>query len=364
MPGLVQGATLQSSLLLSSLQTGFSKSCANRNIWSLVKFASFYQNTKHCSMKHKVLFIDRPHEVLYQSLAEQGFEIDEDFQSDARQISRRLGNYTGLVLRSRISIDSEFLENAVNLRFIAREGVGLEHIDLEACKAKGIEVLYSPEGSRDTVAEHALGMLLCLMNKLNRADYQVRQRQWNREPNRGVELKGKTVGILGYGNMGSAFAQRLKGFEVEVIAYDKYKTGYADENAREVGLEELFARSEVLSLHIPYMTANHYFVNGEFLDRFAKPIYLVNTARGLVLNTADLVERLKSGKVLGAALDVLEYEESSFDKFKLEELPEDFNYLCKADNVVLTPHIAGWSFESKRKHSEVLAEKIRALQIQ
>lgn len=309
------------------------------------------------------MFIDRPHQVLYESLRSQGFEIEEDFSSSAEQISQRLEKYIGLVLRSRISIDANFLQRGNNLRFIAREGVGLEHIDLKACQAKGIEVLYSPEGSRDTVAEHALGMLLCLMNNLNRADRQVREGQWNREPNRGVELKGKTVGILGYGNMGSAFAQRLKGFDVTVIAYDKYKTHYGDNIANEVGLDELFERSDVLSIHIPYMASNHYFVNGVFLDRFAKPIYLVNTARGLVLNTADLVERLKSGKVLGAALDVLEYEESSFDKFRLDELPWDFDYLRKADNVVLTPHIAGWSFESKRKHSEVLTKKISALNL-
>ena len=176
-------------------------------------------------MKRKVLFIDRPHPVLYRSLEELGFVIDEDFVSSAAQISCKLDLYTGLVLRSRISIDSDFLAHAKQLKFIAREGVGLEHIDLEACSASVIEVLSSPEGSRDTVAEHALGMLLCLMNNLNRADHQVRQGQWIREANRGVELKGKTVGILGYGNMGSAFAKRLQGFGVEVIAYDKYKSG-------------------------------------------------------------------------------------------------------------------------------------------
>ena len=312
-------------------------------------------------MKRKVLFIDRPHPVLYRSLEELGFAIDEDFVSSAAQISCKLDLYTGLVLRSRISIDSDFLAHAKQLKFIAREGVGLEHIDLEACSASGIEVLSSPEGSRDTVAEHALGMLLCLMNNLNRADHQVRQGQWIREANRGVELKGKTVGILGYGNMGSAFAKRLQGFGVEVIAYDKYKSGYADEYAKEVELEELFAQSEVLSIHIPYLQSNHHFVNGDFLDRFANALFVVNTARGSVLNTSDLVARLKSGKVRGAALDVLEYEESSFDKFKLDELPEDFHYLCRVDNVVLTPHIAGWSFESKKKHAEVLAEKIKKL---
>lgn len=312
-------------------------------------------------MTKKVLFIDQPHQVLYEALRLQGFQIEEDFHSTAESLLQKIEDYTGIVLRSRISIGAELLGRATNLRFIAREGVGLEHIDLNACKEMNIAVLYSPEGSRDTVAEHALGMLLCLMNNLNRADRQVKSGLWSREPNRGIELMGKTVGILGYGNMGSAFAKRLKGFEVDVIAYDKYKSNYGDEYAKEASLEELFEKTDVLSIHIPYLPSNHYFINGAFLDRFRKPIFLVNTSRGLVLNTAHLVERLKTGKVRGAALDVLEYEESSFDKFKLDALPEEFHFLCGADNVILTPHIAGWSFESKRKHAEVLAEKIKRL---
>lgn len=312
-------------------------------------------------MTKRVLFIDKPHKVLYELLTEMGFVIEEDFSSAAEAIAVRLENYCGLVLRSRISINQSFLQNASHLEFIAREGVGLEHIDLEACKKIGVKVLYSPEGSKDTVAEHAIGMLLTLMNNLNRADREVRAGHWFREPNRGVELKGKTVGILGYGNMGSAFAKRLTGFDVEAIAYDKYKSGFSDEYVTEVSLEELYKRSEVLSVHIPYMDTNHHFVNGQFLDRFQKLMFVVNTARGLVLKTSDLVERLKSGTIKGAALDVLEYEESSFDKFSLEQLPEDFNYLRNAENVVLTPHIAGWSFESKWKHAEVLAQKIKSV---
>ncbi len=290
-----------------------------------------------------------------------GFDCQTDTNSSKEAISERVGEYIGIVLRSRFSIDKPFLEKATGLRFIAREGVGLEHIDTAFAEHRGIRVLYSPEGSRDTVAEHALGLLLCLMNNLACADRQVRSGQWERESNRGTELKGKTVGILGYGNMGSAFAQRLAGFDVKVLAYDKFKSGYGDRYAQEAALQQLFDEADVLSIHIPYLTENRYFIDGAFLRNFRKNIYLVNTARGMVLHTADLVACLQSGKVLGAALDVLEYEETSFDRFRPEKLPEPFEYLKEAGNVVLSPHIAGWSFESKEKHGLVLAGKIRSL---
>jgi D-3-phosphoglycerate dehydrogenase len=312
-------------------------------------------------MKRKILFLDKPHPFLPSRLSELGFEVEEDLVSPKSDILQRIGEYEGLVLRSRFSVDQAFIAAANRLRFIAREGVGLEHIDVEFAENQGISVLYSPEGSRDTVGEHALGMLLCLMNNLSRADRQVKQGQWVREANRAVELMGKTVGILGYGNMGSSFARKLQGFEAEVLAYDKFKTGYGDAFAREATLAEIFESADVLSIHIPYSVENHYFVNEAFLRQFRKPVFLVNTARGLVLNTADLVAHLKSGLVRGAALDVLEYEEVSFDKFRLEQLPDDFTYLQQADNVLLTPHVAGWSFESKEKHARVLAGKIGRL---
>jgi D-3-phosphoglycerate dehydrogenase len=246
------------------------------------------------------------------------------------------------------------------LRFIARLGVGVEHIDLEAARAQGVEVLISPEGSRDTVAEHALGMLLMLMNHLGRADQQVRRGEWVRAGNRGVEIKGKTVGILGYGNMGQALAQRLAGFEARVLAYDKYKSDYGNAFAEAVSLETLQAESDILSIHIPYLPENHYFVNAAFLDAFAKPIFLVNTARGTVLETAALADALQRGKVLGAALDVIEYEELSFETLKPLALPEPFQVLLRSERVVLTPHIAGWSFESNEGHARVIAEKIQS----
>jgi D-3-phosphoglycerate dehydrogenase len=264
-------------------------------------------------------------------------------------------------MRSRFQADQTFIDRGHNLKFIAREGVGLEHINTEYAELKGIKIIYSPEGSRDTVAEHALGLLLMLMNKLSLADRQIRNGEWLREGNRGIEIKGKTVGIIGYGNMGSALAQRLKGFEANVIAYDKFKFGYADANVREVNLDTLFAESDIISLHIPYSPENHYFVDADFLSRFQKKIFLINTARGMILKTADLVESLKTGQVLGAALDVLEYEETSFNFLDFKTLPEPFQYLTQADNVVLSPHIAGWSVESKFGHARVLAEKIEKM---
>jgi D-3-phosphoglycerate dehydrogenase len=309
----------------------------------------------------QVLFLDKAHPVLEQRLKDIGLVCHLDTQSSREEVAAIIQHYSGIVMRSRFALDRSFLDKASLMVFIAREGVGLEHIDVAYADSLGIQILISPEASRDTVGEHAIGLLLCLMNNLSRADRQVKNGKWVREPNRAVELKGKTVGILGYGNMGTAFARRLQGFEVKTLAYDKYKTGYGDLFAEEASLERLFEEADVLSLHIPYMPENHYFVNDAFLQRFHKNIWLVNTARGLVLNTEDLVKNLKSGKVLGAALDVLEYEETSFDKFSLAELPEAFDYLTHAANVVLSPHIAGWSFESKQKHGLVLAEKIEKL---
>lgn len=309
----------------------------------------------------KIMLIDAPHPVLQQQLAAFGLDCREHYRESREELMAILSGYTGIIMRSRIGIDREFIDRAEGLRFIAREGVGVEHIDVDYAEARGIRVLTSPEGSRDTVGEHALGLLLALLNNLARADRQVRHGHWIREGNRGTEIMGKTVGILGYGNMGTAFARRLQGFGCRVIAYDKYETGYGDAFAEEVDLDTLFSESDMLSIHIPYMPSNHHFVDGAFLDRFARPIYLVNTARGLVLHTADLVARLQNGQVLGAALDVLEYEETSFNFLKFDALPAPFHYLQEADNVVLSPHIAGWSFESKEKHGRVLAAKIEEL---
>ena len=309
-------------------------------------------------MKRKILFINKAHPFLENRLKVLGFDCELDTESSKEEIEKRIDQYFGLVIRSRFSIDKLFLEKAVNLAFVAREGVGTEHIDLEYAAKKGIKIITSPEGSSDAVGEHTIGLLLTLMANLARGDRQIREGKWNREGNRAYEIKGKTVGILGYGNMGKAFAQRLKGFETHVIAYDKYKINYGDENAKAVDLETLFKESDILSLHIPFMPENHHFVDNAFLENFSKNIYIVNTARGLVLDTAALVEHLKKGKVRAAALDVLEYEEMSFEFLDFKSLPEPFQYLQQADNVVLSPHIGGWSFESKEGHARVLGQKI------
>ena len=233
----------------------------------------------------------------------------------------------------------------------------MENIDLAFAETAGVQCFNSPEGNRDAVGEHTLGMLLSLMNNLNRADRQVRAGKWNREENRGTEIKGKTIGIIGYGNMGSAFAQRLRGFEVRVISYDKYKKEYSDGNTKETVLEEIFDVADIVSMHIPLTDETLYMCDAEFFQRFRKNIWFINTSRGSVVNTEALVEQIKSGKLNGAALDVLEYESSSFEILS-ENFPEAFRFLTQSDKVILTPHIAGWTVESNVKLAKVLVDKI------
>lgn len=313
------------------------------------------------SKSRRVIFIDNTYPFLFQRLTELGFSCEAHYSSSREEILDQLSDCFGLVLRSRLRIDAEMLNQGKELAFVARSGVGLEHIDLETAAQLGIQVLSSPEGSRDTVAEHAIGMLLMLMNNLGLADRQIREGNWVRAANRGIEIKGKTIGIIGYGNMGSAFAQKIRGFGARLIAYDKFKTNFGDELVQEVELEQIWEEADIVTLHIPFLPENHYFVNDAFLQRFKKPIYLVNTARGTVLNTADLVKNLQSGEVLGAALDVFEYEEQSFENLKPEDLPEPFQYLRRANNVILTPHLAGSSLEANEGHARVLAQKIEKL---
>lgn len=313
------------------------------------------------SNQRRVIFIDNTYPFLFQRLTELGFSCEAHYSTSREEILGQLSDCFGLVLRSRLRIDAEMLNQGKKMAFVARSGVGLEHIDLETAAQLGIQVLSSPEGSRDTVAEHAIGMLLMLMNNLGLADRQIREGNWVRAANRGIEIKGKTIGIIGYGNMGSAFAQKIRGFGARLIAYDKFKTNYGDDLVQEVELEQIWNEADIVTLHIPYLPENHYFVNDAFLQRFKKPIYLVNTARGTVLNTADLVKNLQSGKVLGAALDVFEYEEQSFENLKPEDLPEPFQYLRRANNVILTPHLAGSSLEANEGHARVLAQKIEKL---
>ena len=309
-------------------------------------------------MAKQVLFIDSVHPLIKEELTAHGFQCDYFPEYGRSDFLRIMKDYTGIIIRSKIMLDQEILALAGQLKFIGRVGAGMENIDLDFAIMKGIQCFNSPEGNRDAVAEHTVGMLLSLFNHLNRADRQVRAGQWIREANRGMELKGKTIGIIGYGNMGSAFAQRLKGFDVKVISYDKYKNNYSDGNTLEVDLEGIFKQSDVVSLHVPLTEETKYLVDRSFLEKFEKEIILVNTARGAVVKTSDLVEKLKAGKVTGAALDVLEYEDKSFENLATD-LPDDFQYLLNAENVILTPHVAGWTVESNIKLAKVLVEKIK-----
>lgn len=309
-------------------------------------------------MPARILFIDSNHPSLLSALKEKGYECDEDYASSKEEIEKKISAYDGIVIRSRFKIDKNFLDACSNLKCIARAGAGMENIDVAYAESKNIRCLHAPEGNRDAVGEQAIAMLLCLMNNLFRADQEVRKGEWKREENRGYELQGKTAGIIGYGNMGSAFAEKLRGFGVKILAYDKYKTGFGNAFVTESSPEEIFAEADVLSLHLPLTDETDYLVNDDFLSRFAKPIWLINTARGKVVETAALVKHLENGKVRGACLDVLEYESISFEKLDASKLPEAFRYLIASDKVLLSPHIAGWTFESHEKIARVLAAKM------
>ncbi len=307
----------------------------------------------------KILHIDSNHPLLWQQLQESGFDNQEDFVSSKEAIEAKIHDYHGIVIRSRFKIDKTFIDKATNLQFIARVGAGLESIDCEYAKSKNIELIAAPEGNQNAVGEHALGMLLSLLNNLNQANSEVKQGIWNREGNRGDELEGKTVGLIGYGNMGKSFAKKLRGFDVEVICYD-ILANVSDENAKQVSLQELKQKSDVLSLHTPLTTETNKMVNTDFINAFSKPFWFLNTARGNSVVTEDLVKALQSGKILGAGLDVLEYEKASFETlFQENNLPAAFQYLAKAKNVLLTPHIAGWTFESHQKLAQVIVDKIK-----
>ena len=306
-----------------------------------------------------VLFVDSTHDKLPEKLTQSGFICDYQPDIAPDKIIDIISNYDGIIIRSKIKIEKEIIDAATNLKFIGRVGAGLENIDVEYAEQKRIRCFNSPEGNRDAVGEHTLGMLLTLFNNILKADSEVRIGKWIREGNRGLEIKGKTIGIIGYGNMGSAFAQRLKGFEANVIAYDKYKFNYSNEFVTEKSLEDIFEQTDILSIHVPLTDETLFMVNHKFINRFKKDIYILNTARGKVLKTDNLVKNIKSGKVLGAALDVLEYEQTSFENLHSDEkLPDAFQYLIKSNKAVLTPHIAGWTHESNIKLSEILADKI------
>lgn len=309
----------------------------------------------------KVLHVDTNHPLLLDELRALGFVNEEAYTASKAEIEEIIGDYEGLIIRSRFTIDRTFLDKAARLKFIGRVGAGLENIDCAYAEKRGVAVFSASGANADAVGEHAVGMLLSLFNKLNVADREVRQGKWLREANRGIEIGGKTVGIIGYGHTGKAFARRLGGFNAEVLCYDVI-TGIGDVYATQVSLKELQQRAEVVSLHVPETRETTGMVNGDFIDGFSRSFWLLNTARGKNVVTADLVEALKEGKIRGAGLDVLEYEARSFEKVFTADvpLPEPLAYLIGAENVVLSPHVAGWTTESKERLAQCIVDKIKA----
>jgi len=306
----------------------------------------------------RILHLDKNHPTLLDQLTKAGFTNDEEYLASKVEVEKIISNYEGIIIRSRFKIDQQFIDAASNLKFIARVGAGLESIDIPYAQSKEIILISAPEGNRNAVGEHTLGMLLSLFNKLNKADKEVRSGLWLREENRGLELDGKTVGIIGYGNMGKAFAKKLRGFDCTVICNDILEN-VGDENAIQVSLDEFQKRVEVVSLHTPWTPLTNKMVHSGFIKQFSNPFWLLNTARGKSVVTSDLVSALKSGKILGAGLDVLEYEKSSFETLFTSEMPDTLKELLKMENVILSPHVAGWTVESKEKLAQVIVDKIK-----
>ena len=305
----------------------------------------------------KILLLDKNHPLITEQLSEKGFVLEEDFSSSYEQVLEKIHLYEGIIIRSRIPLDAHFLEKAKNLKFIARVGAGMENIDTSKAQELGIKLINSPEGNKDAVAEHVIGMLLVLMNRLFISSNEVKKGIWLREENRGEEILGKTFGIIGYGNMGKAVAKRLSGFGCKTIFYD-IKPNLSDEFATQVSLQELQENADILSLHTPLTEDTLYMIDEKFVSKMKKNFYFINTARGKNLKTSALVNALKSGKIKGACLDVLEYEKTSFEN--LETKNKDLEYLLNSEKAIITPHIAGWTHESKIKLAQVIVDKILA----
>lgn len=308
-----------------------------------------------------ILHLDENHPYLLETLKQLGFQNTLNYSGSKEEILKICHQFHGIVIRSRFTLDASFLEACTSLKFIARVGAGLENIDVAYAKQKGVELIAAPEGNRNAVAEHTLGMLLSLFNNLNKGHQEIKQGHWFREANRGHEVNGKVIGIIGYGNMGKSFAKKLQGFSCKVLCYD-IKENVGDNNAKQVSLDTFFKEVDVVSLHTPLTPQTQNLINNEFISKFKKPIWILNTARGKSLVTAHLVNALESGKVLGAGLDVLEYEKSSFESlFTQNELPEALKKLLEHPQVMLSPHVAGWTQESKLRLVEVIVSKIKAL---
>lgn len=304
-------------------------------------------------MSKKILIVDDLHPVFKERATALGYVVDDRPLITRAETLAAVADYEGIAVRTKFRIDQEIFEAAPKLEFVARAGAGLDNIDIDIAKQRNIALLAANEGNMDAVGEHAIGLLLSLMNNFRQADLQIRNGIWDREGNRGYELKDKTVGIIGYGFMGQSFARKLSGFGVNVLAYDKYKTNFSDAFAREVSMEEIVKHSDVLSLHIPLTKETKQMVNDEYFFHFKKPIFFINTARGEIVNTQAVINNIANGKIIGAGLDVLENE-------KFPALAEQLWYesLKTNEKVILTPHVGGWTFDSYRKISEVLAQKL------
>lgn len=306
----------------------------------------------------KVLIVDDLHPIFKEEATKLGFEIDDRPLITRAETLAVIKDYEGIAVRTKFKIDQEIFDAAPHLKFVARAGAGLDNIDESIAKKRNIQLINAPEGNRDAVGEHAIGLLLALMNNFRQADQQVRNGIWDREGNRGYELKGKTVGLIGYGFMGQQMAKKLSGFEVNVIAYDKYKTGFSDQFVREVSMEEIVKHCDVLSLHVPLTKETKQMVNEEYFFHFKKPIFFINTARGEIVDTSAVLSAIEKGKLLGAGLDVLEIE-----KFPALGQQKWYNDLVNNEKVILTPHVGGWTFDSYRKISAVLAQKLADLKL-
>ncbi len=312
---------------------------------------------------NKVLITEYIHKNLAEQLNKAGFICDIRTEISQAELENEIQNYTGVIIRSRFSISKVLIDKALKLKFIARAGAGMENVETAYAESKNIHCINSPEGNRGALAEHTVGMLLSLFANISKSNNEVKNGLWQRNPNRGYELFGKTVGIIGYGNMGGAFARRLSGFGTSVIAYDKYRKNYSDKFAKSCNLQAIFDKADVVSFHVPLTAETKFMGNAAFFSQFKKAIYVANTARGQVLKISALVKYLKQGKILGAALDVLEYENKDFENLFKNEISDDFKYLINTENVILTPHIAGRTYESEVKMANVMAQKIIRLKL-
>ncbi len=294
------------------------------------------------------------HNSIVSLLEAKGFSVDYRPDLSREGIKDVINNYQGLIIRSKTVVDADLLGDS-KLKFVARAGAGIDNLDQEAINNSGIRMLNAPEGNRDALAEHTIGLLLALLNNIHTADRQIRGGKWIREKNRGCELRGKTVGIIGYGNMGQAFAKRLTSFECQILAYDKYKSGFSNQFVIESSLEDIFEKANILSLHLPLTHETRNMADFNFFSKFRNSVVVINTSRGEILSLKALKYYLEKNKIIGAALDVLENED-------IKKLDDDerkmFNFLIESNKIILTPHIAGWSFESYELISQVLAEKI------